>query len=299
MNWPAIPLLLSALLVVPAAATTSGEPLVDTVTADAVTVGVVTVRLMPDTTRWVPGRSHLVGVHFEMEQGWHLYWPGQNDSGLAIQLEPQVQDGLTTGALRWPAPERLVHPGDLVDHVYQDKVTLLLPVTVPDDAEPGTRLTLRVDADWLVCMEACLPGAAEVSLSMTVAGPNELPARSEDADQLGAVLARIPGSPSKDTTIEEVEADGTYRITVPKAARLAFYPAEGSLPLVDIAASCAALGPRLVIHRDPDPPHRPEADGPARLRGILEVWYNANTPSQLSIVDVDPPPPTPGEGEER
>jgi thiol:disulfide interchange protein DsbD len=268
------------------------------------TEGVVTVQLLPDITRWVPGRQHLVGVHFEMEPGWHLYWQGQNDSGLPIQVT-QLTDGdeaplhLAAGPLRWPPPQRLVHEGDLVDHVYHDAVTLLLPVTVAADAEPGTRLTLRVNADWLVCEEACLPGSAEVSLTMTVAVPEESPARTESADQLGAVLARIPTSLAEDVTIEPLaDEPDTYQVTVPNAQALAFYPAEDGLVLTDIASSCAAMGPRLFIHADPDPPYRPEADGPARLRGVLEAWYETDEPTRLSLVDLPGPQhasTTPGE----
>lgn len=278
-------------LEVSAATSTTDGPVAPPVTEDA-----VTVRLMPDITHWIAGRQHLVGVHFEMEPGWHLYWRGQNDSGLPIQVtqvsDPDASeaDALVTGPVRWPPPERLVHPGDLVDHVYHDAVTLLLPVTVPASAQAGSPLTLRVEADWLVCEEACLPGSAEVSLTMTVAAPGTVPERSDDADTLGSVLARIPTRLSEDVVIEWPDDErSTLQISSPLATRMAFYPAEDGLALVDVAQTCAALGPRLILHPDPDPPYRPEQAGPPALRGILEVWFRDDQPSRLSLVDLPGP----------
>ncbi len=234
-----------------------------------VAAGVVTVRLVPDVTRWVPGRTHLLGVAFRMTEGWHLYWPGQNDSGLPIALEPETPAGFVVGEAQWPAPVRHLLPGDLVDHVYHDAVTLLLPVQVPDDAPAGERLTLRVVADWLVCAEACVPGAATVELAMDVAGPTELPMRSDDAAFLDAARALVPTELPPGVSVTTDDA-GRVVIHAPAAERLAFYPAEDGLPVADIAGSCDADGERLVL--TPDDTLRGGVDDAPRLRGVLAIW---------------------------
>ncbi|MDG2148292.1 MAG: protein-disulfide reductase DsbD family protein [Planctomycetota bacterium] len=268
--------------------------------AKPVTDGPVTAQLMPDTTRWIPGRDHLVGVKFTTDPGWHLYWPGQNDSGFPIQIEPTAEkkkvpanERLTTGALRWPVPERLVYgEGAFVDHVYHDTVTLLIPVHVPYNAEPGSLLTLKLETDWFVCEEACLMGSAQIALSMPVAEPSEALARSKDADHLGGVLQRIPFGMAQDVSVEILGDHGNIlQVTVPRATRIAFYPAEESLALTGIADSCTAPGPRLRLQTDPTPPYRPESAARPRLRGILEVWYGDGNPSRLSSIDLPGPDP--------
>jgi DsbC/DsbD-like thiol-disulfide interchange protein len=266
--------------------------------AKPVTDGPVTAQLMPDTTRWIPGRDHLVGVKFTTDPGWHLYWPGQNASGLPIQVEPvavkkkvPANERLTTGPLRWPVPERLVYgEGAFVDHVYHDNVTLLIPVHVPYNAEPGSVLTLVLEANWFVCEEACIMGSAQIALSMPVAGQSEPLARSKEADHLGDVLQRIPSGMAQDISIEALGDNGNVvQITVPRAARIAFYPAEDGLPLTEIASSCTAPSPQLRLHPDPSPPYRPESTTQPRLQGILEVWYDDGNPSRLSRVDLPDP----------
>ncbi len=275
-------------------------------TALAVKQGVVQVRLLPDTTRWIPGRTHYVGVRFEMDDGWHLYWPGQNDSGLPIQVIPELPPGFTAGALGWPAPERLIHGGEFVDHVYHDEVTLLLPITVAEDVPAGARVELAVATDWLVCEEACVPGAAAVSLEMLVAAAGEAPGASEAAPELEALKARLPGPPLPGlqaltikamTTASAAAGSSTaadplraplIEVSVAGARRLAFYPYEDGLPLVHVASSCAAEGALLRLEVDPEPPYRPEHAGPARLRGLLEIWYDKpphKRRSQLVWVD--------------
>jgi hypothetical protein len=52
----------------------------------------VGARLVSDTASLEPGSTVRVGVLFEMEPGWHVYWKNPGDSGLATEvlLEPPV-----------------------------------------------------------------------------------------------------------------------------------------------------------------------------------------------------------------
>lgn len=223
----------------------------------------VAARLLWPAEALVRGRQNMLGVRFVLAEGWHLYWPGQNDSGLPVSLEPEVPAGLQVGAPLWPAPERHVAPGDVLDHVVHDTLLLLLPVHVPADAPLGDA-TLRLRVDWVVCREACLMDGADLQLTLPVVDEDDRPAaRAADAERIAAARAALPGPPPSDLTLAR---DGEHIVLrVPRAKSLQFFPAEDGLPLADILATCVASGDTLRLR--PDLRRR----GPSRLRGVLAI----------------------------
>ncbi|MGH7004216.1 MAG: protein-disulfide reductase DsbD domain-containing protein, partial [Alphaproteobacteria bacterium] len=76
--------------------------------------------------------------------------------------------GFAAGVIQWPAPQRLVEPGNIAIYGYKDTATHLVPVTVPADAKPGERVTIAAQARWLVCEKICLPEEGKFSLSLPV-----------------------------------------------------------------------------------------------------------------------------------
>ena len=55
---------------------------------------------------------------------------------------------------------------------YTDEVVLPVPITAPAGLAPGTPVTLRGQASWLVCEKICIPEEAPVALTLPV-GPAE------------------------------------------------------------------------------------------------------------------------------
>ena len=129
----------------------------------------------PHTTLWllsnraslVPGSRIWVGVWFEMEKGWHLYWENPGDSGEPPKIQWQMPAGFGVGAIEWPAPEKLTAPS-IVDYGYENQVLLFAPVSVPAKLRNGENVTLAAKVNWLVCREMCIPGKARVSLTLPV-----------------------------------------------------------------------------------------------------------------------------------
>jgi thiol:disulfide interchange protein DsbD len=64
----------------------------------------VEARLLIDASEVQPGEPFDVGVLFEMDRGWHIYWRNPGESGLPTRLDWQIQDA-AVGPIRWPAPE--------------------------------------------------------------------------------------------------------------------------------------------------------------------------------------------------
>ncbi len=127
----------------------------------------VTASLVADTTAIVPGRPFEVGLLLEMAPKWHTYWEYSGDAGIPTSVDWTLPKGFGSGPIQWPLPHRLVEPGDIEVYAYGDKVLLITTIVPPADLAETT-VALRAKASWLVCEEICIPGSAEVELTLPV-----------------------------------------------------------------------------------------------------------------------------------
>jgi DsbC/DsbD-like thiol-disulfide interchange protein len=228
-------------------------------------------RLVSEQTALVPGSTAWIGLTFDIDSGWHLYWNGVNDTGLPIHMEPGAPAGYTWGEPLWPAPVRHL-TDDFLDHIYEKRVTLLLPLTVP--AEAGGKVTLTMKSSWLVCKTACLPGDAELSLTLPVA---KEATPSPDARLFAEARERIP-QPLKNDVKLEWSTEGV-RVKGPAGAKsISFYPGQKCSEIKELSSSGAAKADTL--------PLAFVKPGPAdRLVGVLEVHPQQGARSIVYSVD--------------
>jgi thiol:disulfide interchange protein DsbD len=251
----------------------------------------VRARLVAERDALVPGQTAWLGVSFEIERGWHLYWDGTNDSGFPIMVETTMPDGFLASPLLWPAPKRHISPGRILDHVYEHRVTLLMPVAVPKDAEPGTRVTFRADLEWLVCKEACMPGDASVSLTLPVVKTVGQASLSADATLFAEAKLRIPRPiPKHDSNVKITWQGRSLHIEAIGASAMAFYPGTKCLTLTDPIRDAQAKGDRLVLRFEPA-----RNKNETRVVGVIEITRNKDELPVICAVDV-PGPETPAEG---
>jgi|SRR6056297_503903 len=148
----------------------------------------VVVELISAVEHVQPGTPFRVGVAFEHEPDWHTYWENPGDSGLETKFAWTLPQGLTAGPIEWPWPERhrIEH---LVNYGYSG--LHLLPVTItPAAGLTGDRVTLEVEADWLICRIECIPGSAELTLTLPVR--DAAPPPSRFAARFDETAARTP-----------------------------------------------------------------------------------------------------------
>jgi thiol:disulfide interchange protein DsbD len=138
------------------------------VAAEPVRTPHVTAELVADRTALVPGTTTTVALRFALAPGWHTYWRNPGESGLPTTLAWKLPPGFAAGDIVWPAP-RALPAGPLVNYGYEGDVLHLVPLTVPNDAQPGSTATLAARADWLVCKETCIPEGADLTLALPVA----------------------------------------------------------------------------------------------------------------------------------
>ena len=223
------------------------------------------MKLVSEYETLTPGTTNWLGVAFEIDPEWHLYWNGQNDTGFPIKITPTLPEGVKAGPLCWPAPMRHVSPGDLLDHIYEKRVTLLLPVEVPADAKPDSTLVFSVAGEWLVCKSACIAGTGESSLSMKVASSGSDVRKSANKPLFDQARRRVPKPLNAQKPEASVEWKGeTIIINVQGAKDLAFFPGtESTLPR-DLIKAGEAKGDSLRLTLE-------NAADSDRLVGVLEV----------------------------
>lgn len=138
------------------------------------------------------GRPFHVALRLVHQPEWHTYWvnPG---TGLATTVKWNLPPGWTAGDIQWPVPHVLVDrgTGTVIGNGYDGDT--LLPVTLipPAHLQPGSKVILRVHAEWLMCRDICKPGSANLSLTLPVVGGPPAPDPVWGA-RIGQVLAQLP-----------------------------------------------------------------------------------------------------------
>jgi len=156
-----------------------------------------------------------------MLPGWHTYWQYPGDVGLPIAIQWKLPSGFHVGAFQWPIPKQMTLTGDIVDYGYEGE-TLLIAEVQPPAHFTAKEVVLRGDASWLVCAKICVPGEANLSLTLPVA-LNALPA---NAEVFGRFDRQLP-APCPTFPVTVSQSAGGIEITAqpgPEVHKLSFYP---------------------------------------------------------------------------
>ncbi len=240
----------------------------------------VRASLVAETDAVRPGQALTVGIRLEMEKGWHTYWRNPGDSGLPTRVRWQLPSGFEAGDVGWPYPIRFA-TGPLVSYGYEHEVLLPVEIRVPPSIA-GREVRIAGRVDWLECRETCVPGKAELSLTLPVRG-EAVP--GPHAALVAEARRRLPG---KDPAWRfSASASGpVYRLVLrpPRSAELTgayFYPVTQGL--LDHAKPQELVrdgaGHRLTLARDPN------GTPAARLAGVLV----AETTRGTVALEVDAP----------
>lgn len=190
-----------------------------------------------------------VGVYFQLEPGWHIYWINPGDSGQPPSFDWTLPAGATAGEVQWPRPERLQTSPTIVDYGYKHDVLVMLPVRFSGSQQNNSKLNLGVDAKWLICREVCLPDHARLS------SPFPAQTRNQDAARLFAsakALLPRPWPKQWKATAESRKDDFLLTIVAGHPLRRAeFFPLDAGQ--VDNAAkqqlTTTQGGARLVLKK--------------------------------------------------
>ena len=145
----------------------------------------VTASLVAAETSIQPGRPFTVAVRLTHQPRWHTYWLNAG-TGYPTSLTWSLPSGWTAGEIQWPVPSLIRDKdGKVTGHGYDGVVYLPVIITPTDDAATGQRVTLQVKAGWLMCNEMCIPGEAEVQLTLPVT--TDVPSAGPDSKEIAGM----------------------------------------------------------------------------------------------------------------
>jgi DsbC/DsbD-like thiol-disulfide interchange protein len=172
-----------------------------------------TLELVADDQWITPGHKFDLGLHFQLEKGWHIYWINPGDSGEPPRVQWQMPSGLSAGEIKWPTPRRL-GSSSVADFGYEDAVLLVVPVNAAVGIEAQQVVRISAAAKLLVCShEMCIPGRADLSLTLPV--KSQLPApNAQSADLFAAARKSLPRPAPSNWRLSVTDAHDSFVLTV-------------------------------------------------------------------------------------
>jgi thiol:disulfide interchange protein DsbD len=166
-----------------------------------------------------------VGVLFDLEKGWHIYWVNPGDSGEPPKFQWQFPTGFQAKEIRWPTPVRL-KTGTVVDYGYEGQVLLPVRIQAPADYKAGKPVTLSADIRYLICREVCIPAKGQASV--TIPSGNAAGA-AEDRRLFQTTFANSPKSLPPAWKAQASDTGGFFLLSVDTGtseSKATFFPLE-------------------------------------------------------------------------
>jgi len=185
-----------------------------------------------------PGATVWVAIRQVVQPGWHTYWVNPGETGLPTSVSWNLPAGVSAGDILWPVPERLT-TGPIVDYGYTGASTMLVPLSVAQDAKIGAA-PAKATVSWLACQQMCVPESTTISFTLNKA--------SGDAALFALARAALPRSFAGTAAFSRSknELTVTMRDTALKgvsANDVQFFPAT-------LRAVNDALAPRVAVSGD-------------------------------------------------
>lgn len=226
-----------------------------------------TIDLLAEKSSIVPGHDFTLGLHFKLEPGWHIYWVNPGDSGEPPRITWQLPQGFAAGEMEWPAPHKM-GSSTIVDYGYDGDVLLLIPVHAAANISMHQPAKLDASVRFLICRDMCIPGKAQLSLTLPVKAGAAAP---DNAVQpiFAATRARLPRPSPPNWKFAVQDGKDSFRLEINAGQRIAsayFFPREESQ--IDNSAPQQPVpdstGLKLTLHKS-DELTKPIS----RLKGVL------------------------------
>ncbi|WP_375463844.1 protein-disulfide reductase DsbD family protein [uncultured Methylobacterium sp.] len=127
--------------------------------------GLVRASLVAEPASVTGAAPFTVAIRMAIKPRWHVYWRNPGDSGLPPEIVWTLPAGFSAAAIQWPAPHR-IPIATLMNFGYEDEAILLVRVSPPPSLDPAEPVTLAGHLTYLVCETECIPGSADLSLTL-------------------------------------------------------------------------------------------------------------------------------------
>jgi thiol:disulfide interchange protein DsbD len=233
--------------------------------------GAVQAELVAPELSIQPGQTFRVALKLDHNEYWHSYWinPG---TGYPTSLKWKLPEGFTAGPILWPTPNVVKdRHGQVIGNGYEHTVFLFVDITPPATLPAGTPVTLRAKAEWLMCEDVCVPGTADLELTLDVS-PDEPAANMAIGRRFNNAVDDLP-KPLEGWTASATRKDHviTFKLT-PTAKSPGHRPAE--LHLFDTAGVIDYAAPQPLTEENGTlvlalPIAKDAPEDATRLTGVL------------------------------
>ncbi len=169
-----------------------------------------------------PDEPCQLGILFDLQPGWHIYWKNPGDSGAAPKFEFISPPNLHKIDFKWPVPKK-IPVQHLVNFGYEGKIILPFEITAPNNL---SNLDILVKGEWLVCKEDCIPFEDELSYSQPINNQKARLPATDLFDQLKFPIKNSSLPPSKQLAVSY--DDSVLELLLPgrlSEKNISFFPA--------------------------------------------------------------------------
>ncbi|WP_417828482.1 protein-disulfide reductase DsbD family protein [Thalassospira sp.] len=175
------------------------------------------VRLISAQTETGGKETLRLGLEYELQPDWKIYWRSAGDAGFPPQLDWTGSQNVGEATILWPAPYRFSIFG-LETFGYKDQIILPIDVTIPAPDQP---VSIRLNVDYLVCSDICIPASADFNLDIPAtdsATTSDISTASSHAHQIEKFVSKVPlsgpGLPIEVTEITTASQEGSETLSL-------------------------------------------------------------------------------------
>jgi DsbC/DsbD-like thiol-disulfide interchange protein len=128
------------------------------------------VRLVKSADRPGSDSPFFLGVRFDIEPGWHIYWKNPGGAGLATEIGWRLPAAVDAEELQWPVPIGFTQSGDIPGYGYEGSVVLASEIRLSGSVKNDA--TVGASVSWLACRDVCVLGSAELESTWSEVPPD-------------------------------------------------------------------------------------------------------------------------------
>lgn len=149
----------------------------------------VEAQLICPNTSIQAGKPFWVGVHLHIKDPWHVYWQNPGNIGLPPSIHWSLPEGFDVSDIFWSTPEKFEDLG-ATTYGYKEDVLLLVKMYPPASLHTQ-EASIKANVSWLACDELCIPGNAQLSLSLPIEATEKA---GPDAPPFEETIAKLPSA---------------------------------------------------------------------------------------------------------
>jgi thiol:disulfide interchange protein len=194
----------------------------------------VKTTIVQDRNEFQPSNSEstpagFIGIKFEIEPGWHIYWANSGESGQPTALNWVVPESWRVGDILWPAPTKFIERGNIITYGYEGSVLLAVPIFNPSEIPNApAQIEVQASSSWLVCKDICVPGQRDQKTNLTFSTDKALtPSKSAEEFKLVKQSALQPVPPGFNISFDMIA--GAIVLAPPFSANISLEEVTNSL----------------------------------------------------------------------